>query len=90
MTRIDNHLAYTKTRHDCTAFPQPTVTTEIPVTVRFSNATGVPNIPDTNPNANPRGIAIRFTLRDGRYTDIVSISANAFPASTPEENSWDC
>lgn len=60
-------------------------TTETPVTVRFSNATGVPNIPDTNPNANPRGIAIRFSLPDGSYTDIVSISVNAFPAATPEE-----
>lgn len=59
--------------------------TETPVTVRFSNATGVPNIPDTNPNANPRGIAIRFALPDGSYTDIVSISVNAFPAATPEE-----
>ena len=59
--------------------------TETPVTVRFSNATGVPNIPDTNPNANPRGIAIRFALPDGSYTDIVSISVNAFPVSKPEE-----
>ena len=59
--------------------------TETPVTVRFSNATGVPDIPDTNPNANPRGIAIRFALPDGSYTDIVSISVNAFPAATPED-----
>lgn len=58
---------------------------ETPVTVRFSNATGVPDIPDTNPNANPRGIAIRFQLPDGSYTDIVSISVNAFPAATPED-----
>lgn len=58
---------------------------ETSVTVRFSNATGVPDIPDTNPNANPRGIAIRFNLPDGSYTDIVSISVNAFPVSTPED-----
>jgi catalase len=59
--------------------------TATPVTVRFSNATGVPAIPDADPNANPRGIAIRFALPDGSYTDIVSISVNAFPVTTPEE-----
>ena len=41
----------------------PHVTREsIPVTVRFSNSTGVPLIPDNDPNANPRGMAIRFHL----------------------------
>jgi len=54
------------------------------VIVRFSNAGGVPTIEDTNPNANPRGIAIRFELPDGSITDIVSLSINAFPVSTPE------
>jgi catalase len=54
------------------------------ITVRFSNAGGVPTIEDTNPNANPRGIAIRFELPDGSITDIVSLSINAFPVSTPE------
>src|SRR6266571_2241434 len=28
----------------------------VPVTVRFSDGTGVPNIPDTDPNAGPRGM----------------------------------
>lgn len=56
-----------------------------PVTVRFSNATGVPTIPDANPNALPKGIAIRFQLPDGAYTDIVSISVNGFPSATPED-----
>lgn len=54
------------------------------VTVRFSNAGGVPTIEDTNPNANPRGIAIRFELPDGTITDIVGFSVNAFPVATPE------
>jgi catalase len=54
------------------------------VTVRFSNAGGVPTIEDTNPNAHPRGIAIRFELPDGTITDIVSLSVNAFPVATPE------
>lgn len=56
-----------------------------PVAVRFSNATGVPNIPDADGNAFPKGIAIRFQLADGSFTDIVSISVNGFPAATPED-----
>lgn len=59
--------------------------TTVPVTVRFSDATGVPTIPDADGNAFPKGIAIRFQLPDGSFTDIVSISTNGFPASTPED-----
>ena len=33
-----------------------------PVTVRFSNSTGFPMVPDNDPNANPRGLAVRFQL----------------------------
>ncbi len=36
----------------------------IPVIVRFSDATGVPNIPDANGNGFPKGMAIRFQLPD--------------------------
>lgn len=57
----------------------------VPVTVRFSNATGVPAMPDADPHARPHGMAIRFQLPGNATTDIVSISANAFPAATPEE-----
>jgi catalase len=32
----------------------------VPVTVRFSDGSGIPNIPDNNPNASPHGMAIRF------------------------------
>lgn len=60
-------------------------TTNSPVIVRFSNATGVPTIPDADGNAFPKGIAIRFTLPDSTTTDIVSISTNGFPAATPED-----
>lgn len=56
-----------------------------PVTVRFSNSTGVPVIPDNDPNADPRGLAVRFHLAERVHTDIVSHSANAFPARTGEE-----
>src|SRR5882724_1793043 len=57
----------------------------VKVLVRFSDPTGVPTLPDADPNASPHGIAIRFTLPDGAATDIVSISANAFPVATPED-----
>lgn len=50
-----------------------------PVTVRFSNSTGLPQIPDSAPDANPRGFAIRFNLAEHVHTDIVSHSIDAFP-----------
>jgi catalase len=56
-----------------------------PVTVRFSDNTGIPLIPDNDPNTNPRGCAIRFHLAEHVHTDIVAHSANAFPASNGQE-----
>jgi len=56
-----------------------------PVWVRFSNSTGIPNIPDFDSNADPRGIAIRFQLGDRKHTDIVSHSVPFFPTRTGEE-----
>jgi len=56
-----------------------------PVTVRFSNSTGVPLIPDNDPNANPRGLAVRFNLAEHVHTDIVSHSTDGFPTRTGAE-----
>jgi catalase len=56
-----------------------------PVTVRFSNSTGVPLIPDNDPHADPRGLAIRFHLADRVHTDIVSHSIDGFPTHTGAE-----
>lgn len=67
-----------------TVAPQFNGSSAVPVLVRFSNGTGVPTLPDADPNASPHGIAIRFQLPGGVNTDIVSISANGFPVSTPE------
>jgi catalase len=57
--------------------------------VRFSNSTGLPQIPDTDGNADPRGIAIRFNLKskDGRrkHTDIICHSTPTFPTHTGAE-----
>jgi catalase len=50
-----------------------------PVTARFSNSTGLPEIPDSAPDANPRGFAIRFNLAEHVHTDIVSHSTDGFP-----------
>ena len=56
-----------------------------PVTVRFSNGTGLPLIPDNAPDSNPRGFAIRFHLADHVHTDIVSHSTDGFPTRTGQE-----
>ena len=56
-----------------------------PVWVRFSASTGLPAIPDTKPNANPKGCAIRFQIADRVHTDIISHSANGFPTRTGDE-----
>jgi catalase len=56
-----------------------------PVTVRFSDSTGLPMIPDNDPNANPRGLAIRFHLADHVHTDIISHSTDGFPTRTGQE-----
>jgi catalase len=56
-----------------------------PVTVRFSNSTGIPVIPDNDANANPRGMAVRFHLAERVHTDIVSHSMDGFPTRTGQE-----
>lgn len=56
-----------------------------PVSVRFSNSTGVPVIPDNDPNANPRGIGIRFHLAERVHTDIIAHSTDGFPTRTGQE-----
>jgi catalase len=57
-----------------------------PVTVRFSDSTGLPNIPDNDPaKSGPRGMAIRFHLAEHAHTDIIAHSTNGFPVRTGEE-----
>jgi len=56
-----------------------------PVTVRFSNGTGLPMISDADPKANPRGMATRFHLEERVHTDIIGQSANGFPVRTGSE-----
>lgn len=58
---------------------------ETPVTVRLSDGTGIPVIPDNDANASPRGMAVRFHLGERVHTDIVSHSTNGFPTRTGQE-----
>ena len=62
--------------------------TETPVLARFSSSTGIPKLPDTDPNGNPRGFAVRFQLAETPrriHTDIVAHSVPLFPAATIDE-----
>jgi catalase len=59
--------------------------TSVPVTIRFSEASPDPSIPDNSPDSGPRGIAIRFHLPGDGKTDIVALSHNGFVVSTGEE-----
>jgi catalase len=57
-----------------------------PVTVRYSNSTGLPTIPDNDPaRSGPRGMAIRFHLDEHVHTDIIAHSTDGFPVRTGEE-----
>src|SRR5215468_1715707 len=54
-----------------------------PVTVRYSDSTGLPNIPDNDPaRSGPRGIAIRFHFDEHLHTDIIGHSFDGFPVRT--------
>ena len=57
----------------------------VPVTARFSNATGLPDIADGATNANPHGLALRFHLPDGGEVDMVMNSLRFFPVATGED-----
>jgi catalase len=56
-----------------------------PVLVRFSDSTGLPDIPDTDPNTLPKGIAVRFLLAEHVHTDVIAHSIDGFPTRTGEE-----
>ena len=58
---------------------------KLPVTVRFSDAGGMPDLHDAAPDANPHGLAIKFHLPGGGESDIVVNSLKFFPVATPED-----
>jgi catalase len=55
----------------------------VPATLRFSNGSGDPTAPDGTPDV--RGLAVKFFLPDGRKTDLLGISNEAFLVRTPED-----
>ncbi len=55
----------------------------VPVTVRFSNASGDPTVPDLM--GGGAGMAVKFWLSGGGSTDVLAITAPIFPARTPED-----
>ena len=55
---------------------------KVQATVRLSDTTGIPEIPDADPHASPHGLAVKFTLGDGSEMDLVTHSFNGFPAAT--------
>ncbi len=57
----------------------------VPVTVRFSDATGLPDLADGADAANPHGMAIRFRPEGATYVDVVLNSLTYFPVATGEE-----
>jgi catalase len=56
----------------------------VPVVVRFSDATGIPTIPDGSPDANPHGMAVKFKLPAGEM-DLVAVSVPVFPVATASD-----
>jgi catalase len=57
----------------------------VPVTVRFSDSTGLPTLPDGAPNANPHGMAIKFQPAGAATVDVVTNSLPFFPVATGED-----
>jgi catalase len=60
-------------------------TAHVPVLARFSDFTGIPEIPDNAPEANPRGLALKFQLPGDAGMDVVAHSFDGFPAATAGE-----
>ncbi|KAK5320403.1 hypothetical protein LTR70_004485 [Exophiala xenobiotica] len=53
---------------------------------RPAHAKGLPQLPDTDPNGDPRGMATRFFLgSDRKHTDIVAHSTPFFPVNNGED-----
>jgi catalase len=57
----------------------------MPVTVRFSDSTGLPTLPDGSGPANPHGMAIQFHPVGGGAVDVVNNSLAFFPVATGED-----
>jgi catalase len=56
----------------------------VPVTVRFSDSTGLPSLPDGSPPANPHGMSVKFHA-NSTEVDVVTNSLPFFPVATGED-----
>ena len=56
----------------------------VPVTVRLSNGSGNPGLPD-NARTDGRGLAVKFHLGDDRAVDSVNLTIPVFFVRTPED-----
>ncbi len=57
----------------------------VPVTVRFSDSTGLPTLADGSPNANPHGMAVKFQPAGATTVDVVTNSLPFFPVANGED-----
>ena len=57
----------------------------VPLIIRFSDAAPSPTIPDNSPDAQPRGMAIRFKLPKSEKMDIVAFAHNGFVVGNGED-----
>jgi catalase len=76
---------FTPASHAVALSKAPHFKQAVPITVRFSDNTGIPTLADAAPQARPHGMAIKFHLPDGTDTDLVTHSLNGFPAKTAED-----
>lgn len=76
---------FTPTSHAVVLSKAPHFKQAVPITVRFSDNTGIPTLADAASQARPHGMSIKFHLPDGTETDLVTHSLNGFPAKSPED-----
>ena len=57
----------------------------VPITVRFSDSTGIPTLPDGSAPANPHGMSIKFHASPTEDVDVVANSLAFFPVATGED-----
>jgi catalase len=57
----------------------------VPVTIRFSDGSADPFVPDNSHDAGTRGMAVRFMLPGGGLTDVEGQAHNGFAVGTGEE-----
>lgn len=62
----------------------------VPVTARFSNFTGIPDIPDTVGEASPRGLGLKFKVPNDAEVNVVAHSFDGFPVKTAADSGNCC